>query len=167
MGEIKALEVIREWSKWLDCTYATDDGESYNVYSYKPYENMKSCGEHIREQCGAIQAEVDERFMELPMDADGVPIRVGDKVQFRNDAPVTVDSIGTGKVYANDSGFFGSNGGFYGQGTLKNVHHVKPRTLESVLQEYGSEIADSASKPWSEIVDKYAAEIRELMGVER
>ena len=113
----------------------------------------KSCAVQYLDE---IETEIAERYMELPLDADGVPIRVGDKVQFRNDEPVTVDSIGTSKVYENDSGFFGSNGGFYGQGTLKNVRHVKPRTLFDVLAEVeNGELS----------INDAESEIRELLGV--
>ena len=103
-----------------------------------------------------IEREVAERYMKLPVDADGVPIHVGDVVQFRNDAPVVVNSLGMSSIYENDSGFFARNGGFYGQGTLKNVRHVKPRTLFDVLAEVeNGELS----------IDDAAAEIRELMGV--
>ena len=66
---MKSLEKLREWSKWLDCTYATDDGKSYTVYSYKPYENMKSCGEYMRDVCDEIEREISERYM-LKSDAE-------------------------------------------------------------------------------------------------
>ena len=133
MSEIKALESLR------------------NCLSSATYDGMLD----------AIQAEVDERFMELPLDADGVPIHVGD----------VIESHGT--IFNALGICMNSYGNLCVQGGKHNVklspdacRHVKPRTLESVLQEYGSEIADSASKPWSEIVDKYAAEIRELLGVD-
>ena len=111
--------------------------------------------ETVVKACERIQAEIKERYMLLPLDADGVPIRIGDVVQFRNDAPVIVGSIGASKIYENDTGFFGSNGGFYGQGTLNNIHHVNQRTLENVLAEVENgelSIADAAF------------EIRELLG---
>ncbi|MBQ6411165.1 MAG: hypothetical protein IJI16_04365, partial [Atopobiaceae bacterium] len=46
-----------------------------------------------------IEREIAEKYMELPVDTDGVPIKPGDIMQFRDDAPVRVDSIGISKCY--------------------------------------------------------------------
>ena len=168
MSEIKALEELRELACDINGQEIIDHMQLYPSCVFDGTW-LDSWHREFDRLANAIQAEVDERFMELPLDADGVPIRVGDKVQFRNDAPVTVDSIGTSKVYANDSGFFGSNGGFYGQGTLKNVHHVKPRTLEDVLRDFANDVAKQGHQiglTAHELSDKYAAEIRELLGVD-
>lgn len=89
----------------------------------------------VETMIGSIAAIADAYYMRLPVDADGVPIHVGDEIQFRNDSPITVDSIGTSRVYKSDWGFFGSNGGFYGQGTMKNVHHVKPDSFKELLDD--------------------------------
>lgn len=113
-----------------------------------------------------IEAEIAERFMELPLDADGVPIKPGDIMQFRDDAPVRVDSIGNSKCYVGDFGWFGGNGGFYGKGTLKCCRHAKPRTLEDVLREFTEKYQYCISDNGRSItLTKYAAEIRELLGV--
>lgn len=98
-----------------------------------------------------IEAEIVERFMELPVDADGVPIKPGDIMQFRNDAPVRVDSIGNSKCYVGDFGWFGGNGGFYGKGTLKCCRHVKPRTIEDVMAEYEELAANQNVKDYFEV----------------
>jgi len=41
---MESIDKLREWSRWLDCAYVTDDGSTYTVYSHKPYDGMKSCG---------------------------------------------------------------------------------------------------------------------------
>lgn len=154
MSEIKALEELRNTVE----TIAADCDEAWLLPSLDE-----------------IQAEVDGRFMELPVDADGVPIKPGDIMQFRDDAPVRVDSIGNSKCYVGDFGWFGGNGGFYGKGTLKCCRHVKPRTVEDVLNDCADEISEKRgiapelnrdTPTRNEIVDKYAAEIRELLGVD-
>lgn len=158
MSEIKALKKLREWSRWLDCTYATDDGESYTVYSYRPYDGMKSCGEYIRDACDEIQAEVDSRFMELPVDLDGVPIRPGD--QMTNNTK-RADGLGIAKwdvVSVNHLAFFDmSKGSHLGCQYV----HGKPRTLEDVLEEFAYKVCDLNVEKRE--VAKYAAEIRELL----
>ena len=59
MSEIKALEKLREMS--------VPDRKGIEVF-------MKAVADEI-------QAEVDERFMELPLDADGVPIHLDDMLE--------------------------------------------------------------------------------------
>ena len=163
MSEIKALEKLRE--SFDDCT--TEAGIEPNTFD--TVWITKSCAMSMLDR---IQAEVDERFMELPVDADGVPIKPGDIMQFRDDAPVRVDSIGNSKCYVGDFGWFGGNGGFYGKGTLKCCRHVKSRTLEDVLNDCADEISEKRgiapelnrdTPTRNEIVDKYADEIRELL----
>lgn len=166
---MKSLDKLREWSRWLDNTYATDDGKCYNVYNYQPYDGMKSCGEYMREQCDEIEEEfalyslrnypkpfgspeamhmvlgtaadnfdtpeeaVDymsgETSMPLPVDADGVPIRPGDKLIAYNER-FDVEGIGDGTVIfrAEDDEL----------GELFNpaaTIHVKPDTLKELLDD--------------------------------
>ena len=115
MTKLESLDKLREWA--LDYGFIAR-GDPYQL-------------------ADEIQAEIDSRYMLLPVDADGVPIRVGEKVAFRSDAPVTVMSIGMSQVYGlNDCGFYGPAGNFFGKGTFGEVHHVKPRTVEDVLEDF-------------------------------
>lgn len=167
MSEIKALEELREKLE--------RDTSKAKLYPTAPIKHAFAEGvtiEGYRALADAIEAEIAERFMELPVDADGVPIKPGDIMQFRDDAPVRVDSIGNSKCYVGDFGWFGGNGGFYGKGTLKCCRHVKPRTLEDVLNDCADEISEKRgiapelnrdTPTRNEIVDKYADEIRELL----
>ena len=79
-----------------------------------------------------IEQEVSERFMELPLDADGVPIRVGDMMEFSAfeiQKPVTrmVDGIGQGVFFA----WCGERG--YQQHEAKRYRHHHEPTVEDVL----------------------------------
>lgn len=107
-----------------------------------------------------IELEIAEKYMLLPVDTDGVPIHVGDLVQFVNEqggtgAPVEVCAIS--KHYA-----------YYGEG--KNLYradwcrHVKPRTIEDVLLE-AIERAACPENEWSEIIADCADDLRQ-MGVD-
>ena len=116
-----------------------------------------------------IQAEVDEKYMLLPVDADGVPIRPGDQM---TDYSQRIDNLGIAKwdvVSVNECAFFDMSHGLH---IASQHHHVKQRTLEDVLDEYECVVvakhcsgcgADKMSK-LEEKQNALAAEIRELMG---
>lgn len=116
-----------------------------------------------------IQAEVDERYMPLPLDADGVPIRPGDQM---TDGSQRADGRGLAKwdvVSVNERAFFDMSGGAH---VPIEHRHVKPRTVEDVLHDFGNDYAAflSGIYPFEnarqcEVIAKYAAEIRELLGV--
>ena len=118
-----------------------------------------------------IADEIESGYMKLPVDADGVPIKPGDEMQFGTDAPVRVDSIGTSRCYCGDFGWFGSNGGFYGRGTLRSCRHVKRDTVESLLQELADEVWEASctcQTTWSDsgldgIAERYAERIRKAV----
>ena len=89
-----------------------------------------------------IEQEVAERYMELPLDADGVPIRVGDVMEFSAfeiEKPVTrmVDGIGQGVFFA----WCGERG--YQQHEAKRYRHYHAPTVEDVLREFAEKIIDS------------------------
>jgi len=81
--------------------------------------------------CDAIQEEVDKAYMRLPVDADGVPIHVGDVVYSKiwPDGVMVYEISFTDndgdRVY-NDSGTYCLSG---------VCSHVKPRTVEDVIGE--------------------------------
>lgn len=101
--------------------------------------------------CDAIEAEIEHDYMRLPVDADGVPIRVGDKLNytdpFGNVFLCTVQPLLSHNP--------------------KCYRHVKPRTLEDVLFEFGEEFEGEMDEI-TPIIAKYAEEIRVMFGeVER
>ena len=100
-----------------------------------------------------IEREIAERYMELPVDADGVPIHVGDVLErgYVVDyvAPNWCLATGRGAMYAD------------------MCHHVKPRTLEDVLKELACDVRREwvENAPLAEhVYSEYADKIRELMG---
>ena len=145
MSEIKMLEDMRNTVK----TIAADCDEGW----------ILGC-------LDAIEAEIAERFMELQVDADGVPIRVGDYLQLGETRGEVV-----ALTYCPDNGKFSwewqcDTGDWY---STAFAHHVKPRTLEGVLRDVWNEALDYAkSDMWrnpDEVFVERADEIRELMGV--
>ena len=114
-----------------------------------------------------IEAEIAERYMKLPVDADGVPIHVGDEMMQDGEKIGTVTAVG-----------------YHGEPRAwvlpykKNVSisyfaigitHYKPRTLEDVLDDLMADDEWASEKDYqtikSDLIEKYAAEIRELLGL--
>lgn len=124
------------------------------------YQADKDCDydDAIDECVDAIEREVSERFMELPLDADDVPIHVGDCLQLgdtHGEVVALTYCPANGKLpweWQCDTGDW-YNTAF--------AYHAKPRTLEDVLREFGMECADDAYAT-DEAVAICAAKIREL-----
>ena len=112
----------------------------------------------VLELADEIEAEIAERYMKRPVDADGVPWHIGEEV----DGCEIVAMAGYQLYYYDDD-----------SKTIewciaKNRRHVKPRTLEDVLRDVWKEALDYAkSDMWrnpEEVFVERADEIRELLG---
>lgn len=105
--------------------------------------------------------EIAKSYIKLPVDADGMPIHVGDYLQLgdtRGEVVAFTYCPAKGELpweWQCDTGDW-YNTAF--------AYHVKPRTIEDVLLDV-IEHAVCPSNSWDEIIAKYADEIRELMGV--
>lgn len=121
-----------------------------------------------------IEREIAERYMELLLDADGVPIRVGDTLEYAYE-----DIHLVRKVVAVSSDMFAwesvvSDSDFGIRGIAKFHRHIKPRTVEDVLEDFlaaydeWDELASGMERmaKQHEVFAKYANELRELMGVD-
>lgn len=131
MSEIKTLEDMRNTVK----TIAADCDEGW----------ILGC-------LDAIESEIAERYMELPVDADGVPIHVGEEITLPNGRRDTVRFI----TYRMTDVVFNERGWIPNQCT-----HVKPRTVEDVLREFAYKVCDLNIADCD--VERYAAEMRELL----
>ena len=150
MNEIKALEKLRNALK--DCTNkAGVEPNEFDTY----WITASACDNLIDE----IEVEIAERYMPLPVDADGVPICVGDVVAAQDEQPFEVrafqlDALGWFAIERLGS-----------QWNVNQLHHVKSRTLEDV-------VADAIQYGHNGItgdriegkVAEFCAEIRELIG---
>ena len=115
-----------------------------------------------------VEREIERDYMLLPKDADGVPIRVGDKMESDNETFV-VCAVAPGRVHRWDI----HNIGELDKGTVayppESLHHFKPRTVEDVLTEMLDRNTDGVglrefSRDFDAFVAHYADEIRELLG---
>ncbi|GEM_PF-2991955 len=162
MSEIKALEELRKLDGCIDIPMLKNklcaDTNTHNVIAAL---------EAIADE---IEAEIAERFMELPVDAEGVPIRIGDLLVLQHEVkekPSEVESI----TFDGQDWYFTSSDGFL---NAAGFSHVKPRTLESVLADLTNEVWEASCTchtTWSDsgldgIEKRYADEIRSLIGGE-
>lgn len=118
MSEIKALDKLR---KLTIC----DKGEEYTAYL--------DAGNIVDE----IEVEISKCYMPLPVDTDGAPIRVGDKLECHAngyDGAFTVFAVGNNVVVGDhDIEWIGRNPSKWFH-VASFCTHVKPRTLEDVLR---------------------------------
>lgn len=139
------MSITDELRKWLKSLYTPNSA------------TVKDEGEHIADR---IDAELAERYMELPLDADGVPIRAGDVMEFSAfeiEKPVTrmVDGIGQGVFFA----WCGECG--YQQHEAKRYRHYHAPTVEDVLREFALAVCkDDALTIRKDVVDEYAAKLQ-------
>ena len=166
---MESIEKLRMWSHRYDNGWIQEDGSIVITTDTHGVCYGENYGESIRAMIDEIEAEIVERYIELPVDADGVPIRVGEDVVRTNDRSQleTVCVIGIG----GRSVFFKHDGRIK-QNVAHNLHHAKPCTLEDVLREFTDEVIEwsgysgpvSGDRTWSGMAAKYVDEIRELLG---
>ena len=106
---------------------------------YVDRENIHIC--RFDTMLDAIEAEVAERYMKLPEDADGVPIRIGDTIENWHVSIGPIDAIcfmgnGEWEVYKNGNSWVVSG----------EERHVKPRTVEDVLHDFAIACEDAGFK---------------------
>lgn len=154
MSEIKAPDKLR---KWVRAT--REDGLG----------PMGTSLSELDEIADEIEAEIAERYMELPVDANGAPIRVGDYLELgdtRGEVVALTYCPSNGKLpweWQCDTGDW-YNTAF--------AHHAKPRTLESILAELANEVWEASctcQTTWGDsgldgIEARYADEIRAMLG---
>ena len=136
------------------------------IDEYRSTRSLPECYPWLRELLTAIETEVDERFLELPVDADGVPIHVDDELE---------SGEYSGKRFA-CLGYCYNPAGYerpmwsvameyseeHGETQFTMAHrcrHVKPRTVEDVLYDVMDAFAADVDSV-DEIAAKYASELR-------
>lgn len=144
MSGIKQLEELREYGH--DCCARIDDA--------------------IHDYCDEIEREISERYMALPVDADGVPIHVGDLIEFGSKGErLEVTHIGLTKHGDSTIAYRRPNGTLDCSCIGSECRHVNPRTVEDVLRDCCNEWNQHLGSDWEAgVYAKYAAEIRGLIG---
>jgi len=135
------------------------------------------CADDIDGCLDEIEREIAERYMRLPVDADGEPIHVGDEMESDNERFV-VCAVAPGRVHrwhVHDIGDLDKGTVAYPPDSLR---HFKPRTVEDAVRDFvnsvvtfkgsrdGIPIVGIDDSLWRDYFDAFADEIRELLGVE-
>ena len=112
----------------------------------------------------AIEQELAERYVELPLDADGVPIHVGDVMKWANydedlrPAIRTVDGVGEQTFFA-----WNEEGGKYAQYEAHAYrHHHQPDTWERIIEDAAQFGHDS--DVYNIDMEKFVARCKALAG---
>lgn len=115
--------------------------------------------EHERQLEVLYRDMSDAEWVRLPLDADGVPIRVGDVMEGTcpsgKHVNGTVNAIGDGVFWLSNVQF-----------SLKPnyMHHHHAPTVEDVLREFANQFAPEATtlsdQDFDEIISEYAAKLR-------
>ena len=157
MSKIKALEKLRNLDGCIDIPML-----KIKLCANTNTRNVIDALEAIADE---IESEIAERFIELPVDADGVPIRIGDGLALQyevREKPSEVESI----TFDGEDWYFTSSDGFF---NTAGFRHVKPRTLEDVLWSFADKWNSFAPEDFdgvypSEVIDEFADEIRAMFG---
>lgn len=131
--------------------------------------------ESLQDERDELQSKLDaygQTHMELPLDADGVPIKVGDKMQYHGGEPFIVCAVAPGVIHTWAAVKLGERKTTYDYAPIQCTHY-KPRTIEDVLREFAERYLDYEGMPSAgrrgvseALMDEYADELRELMEVE-
>lgn len=152
MSEIKALDFMRIW-----ISADVHIGESAISREFEKAEGLR--------KLDAIEAEIAERFMELPVDADGEPIRPGDIIEFGGKGErLSVTHIGWTKHRDPTIAYRRPNGTLDCSCIGENCRHVRPRTVEDVLKEFACAVEGQNEGFSALLVKEYADVLRVLIG---
>lgn len=96
--------------------------------------------------------EPNERYMRLPVDADGIPIHVGDTLEWHDGGRLTVIGIGSGVVfYDDDDGV---------QWTMTGNKRHCVLSVNDVLEEFVGRWLDTEPEDEPALYDEYAKKLR-------
>lgn len=165
-------EAVEAWNSWPK--NGVDEIRrqmGYLSHERNNFEQLMGSRDHWREKAQALESEamhremeVDERYVELPVDADGVPIRVGDMLD------------GYGRIIEVVELWHGRTGWTICTMDGNAYHdpeafaHYKPEPPERTVEDVLADLLDVAGKPGQELdagdLEGFADEIREMLGVD-
>lgn len=138
---MKSIEDLRDWAKHYNATGCRD----------------------IRMFADAIETELAERYVALPLGADGEPIRVGDVVIAQllfggESKPLVVDRMELSRGRDGDLWCVAldTDEGCWNQPSI--LRHHRPPTVEDVLREFADEVRRCCDT--ADTIAEYAAKLR-------
>ena len=100
-------------------------------------------------------AMAEHGWVRLPLDADGVPIRIGDVMEWPDCSTAEVVGIGDGTFFYVEDGEDAADWSC----ASDKIHHHAP-TVEDVLREFAKRWDDPAHYAKGELVEAFAAKLR-------
>ena len=141
--------------------------EKLRKYAEVHWEPWDASRERLNESLDEIEQEIAERYIELPVDADGVPIHVGDYLESEEYdgrlfpcRGLNVEVCKSGKRWTVCMSY-DSYSGTSEYTPANRCRHVKPRTIEDVLREFADEVERCCDT--TDTIAEYAEEIRGMM----
>lgn len=161
---MESLDKLRELAADINSTEIIDHLDVVGKFMFRS-EWLDSWHKAFDAACDRIEAEIAERYMELPTDADGVPIHVGDLIEYGfKGERLEVTHIGLTKHGDPTIAYRRPNGTLDSSCIGSECRHVKPRTIEDVLRDCCNEWNEHCGNDWEQSVyAKYADEIRGLL----
>lgn len=140
----------------------------------------------LMEMIDAVEKEIAEKYIALPLDSEGVPIHPGDTLKYcsRDIIDVRGENLGNeegceevlfiafdgdGECIALESDGWSDLSFFSDHDDMNFVHATKPRSVEDVLREFADEVVRHGypiELLVPGITNRYADEIRELMSTD-
>ena len=162
VDELKSINNLRTYCDSLE-------GAAIDEYNVSAEYVAKGAAIKVRRYAEEIDRELADRYIELPVDADGVPIHVHDKLMTDSEdsslygRELLVSAVSEHHIHYQILPYRGD--GHYRTGHLTLFRHAKPRTLEDVLREFAQGVSGQNADFADLAAKKYADEIRELLEV--
>lgn len=164
---------------WLDRQAAITEREitSTGIADWCQACDLQAKVDELTEQL----ADMERTHMKLPLDADGVPIRIGDEMEWTNKLNgekerFTVAGYTTEySTWTHDNCTLMATNDECAEFYCDQCRHVKPDTIESLLQDLADEVWEASctcQTIWSDsgldgIAERYAERIRQSIERER
>lgn len=160
---LQSIDKLRDYSHLDDDKWTLETGEIIHMYGSKPNDpNAINWGEQWRKIAEEIEQEIVERYIELPVDADGVPIHIGDTLEGAPGSKWDGERFEVGGMEVTASGWEVCDVETCDSIAAGQTRHVKHLTIEDAISDALHDYA-TTSMSREEIAAKYAEEIRGMM----
>lgn len=149
---MKALDRLRNLMQDCSRVHTTiGDGWHQSLYVDVPEELLDSCIDEI-------ERELKERYIELPLDKDGVPIRVGDKMMDKEKVGFVVSELNFTGTFVHVFAILGGIGYVYEPSKIRHYNG----TIEEALREFAivCEDAGNAGDAVNRLINEYAERLQ-------
>lgn len=160
---MESIDKLRDYSHLDDDKWTLETGEIIYMYGTTPNDpNAINWGEQWRKIAEEIEQEIAERYILGPLDAGGVPIRIGDTLEGAPGSKWDGERFEVGSMEVTACGWEVCDVETCDSIAAGQTRHVKHLTIEDAISDA---IRDYATTDMSreEIAAKYAEEIRGMM----